>query len=598
MNIYNTMQSPWLRDVSRACSSGCCPNAFVGFPDSKAALTSEIPGSAAAASRHQFEVCTVNSLYPNSQFTNHESLPPLEESLSCFKKVYPRYSETEQADRIRADEYNHLSLSKHVCLDYIGHGLFAYSQLQTQHPESTFFDISYKSVNLNSHVLHDGTGTGTGEESEFQSGIRKRIMAFMNISETDYSMVLTANQSSAFKLLSECYPFQSGQNLVTVYDYQSEAVEVMIESSKKRGANVLSADFSWPNLQIQTEKLRKKLVSKSKNKRRGLFVFPLQSWVTGSRYSYLWMSLAQENGWHVLLDASALGAKDMETLGLSIFNPDFLICTFFMVFGQNPSGFCCLFIKKSSAEILKVPATSVGVVHLVPVPARIVDEFPVQHDNDESSRELQTPQGTEQNSKTGSLSEIQQVMDTSPGIECRSLDHADSIGLIQISSRTRNLINWLVNALMSLRHPNSENGIPAVKIYGPKIVFDRGPAVAFNVFDWKGERIDPALVQKLADRNNISLSIGFLQHIWFSDKREEKELVLETRTSGFERTVSSKKREKLGTGIPVVTAALSFLTDFEDIYRVWAFVSRFLDAEFLEREKWRYKALNQKTLQV
>ncbi|XVF51569.1 hypothetical protein PTKIN_Ptkin04bG0195100 [Pterospermum kingtungense] len=622
-----TMHSPWIREASKACCSGCCPNPF---PDqSHSATSSQIPGSSSAVPRHDFEVSTGSSLYPNLQFTNHESLPSLEESFSCFNKVYPQFFQTNQADKIRAQEYYHLSNSKHVCLDYIGHGLFSYSQLQSQYPEShhvassshspslepPFFEISCKSVNLNSQLLYGA------EESEFQSGIRKRIMSFMNISEADYTMVLTANQSSAFKLLAESYPFQSSQNLLTVYDYQSEAVEVMIESSKKRGANVMSANFSWPNLQIQSKKLRKKIVNKSKHKSKGLFVFPLQSRVTGSRYSYQWMSLAQENGWHVLLDASALGAKDMETLGLSLFDPEFLICSFFKVFGENPSGFCCLFVRKSSASVLKDSATvtSVGIVNLVPAsgPTRTPekpDEFPVQssfsgpiliqHKNDEAK----------QKKRTLSFSEIEEVIDTSfqsasssssqmnsknPKIECRSLDHADSLGLILISSRTRSLINWLVNALMSLEHPHSDKGTPAVRIYGPKIMFDRGPAVAFNIFDWKGEKIDPALVQKLADRSNISLSIGFLQHIFFSDKHEqEKEIVLGTRTCEGEGTVSSKKRHKFGCGISVVTAAIGFLTNFEDIYRVWAFVSRFLDADFLEKEKWRYKALNQQTIHI
>ncbi|XP_021292594.1 molybdenum cofactor sulfurase-like [Herrania umbratica] len=648
------MHSPCLREASQACY-GCCLNPFPGLPESHAA-TSQIPHSA-AASRYEFEVSTASSLYPNFQFTNHESLPSFEESLSRFIKVYPQYSQTDQADKIRAQEYYHLSLSKHVCLDYIGHGLFSYFQLESQCPgypvasssssppppvrsvtlEAPFFDVSFKSVNLNSQILHGG------EESEFESNIRKRIMAFMNISEADYTMVLSANQSSASKLLAESYPFQSYQNLLTVYDYQSEAVEVMIESSKKRGANVMSANFSWPNLSIQSEKLRKKIMNKSKHKKKGLFVFPLQSRVTGTRYSYLWMSLAQENGWHVLLDASALGAKDMETLGLSLFNPDFLICSFFKVFEENPSGFCCLLIRKSSASVLKdtTTATSIGILNLVPTsePTRIPEssaissietrkkskEFPaqgsfsgpisIQQRRDETTLDLHKTEGINRKQRTVSFSEIEEVIETSfesassiinntpqsknPKIECRSLDHADSLGLILISSRTRNLINWLVNALMSLQHPHSENGIPAVRIYGPKIMFDRGPALAFNVFDWKGEKIDPVLVQKLADRNNISLSIGFLQHIWFSDKHEEeKEKQLETRTSEAEGPLSSKKRDKFHSGISVVTAALGFLTNFEDIYRLWAFVSRFLDADFLEKEKWRYKALNQKTIEI
>ncbi|MBA0606806.1 hypothetical protein Godav_019219 [Gossypium davidsonii] len=124
----------------------------------------------------------------------------------------------------------------------------------------------------------------------------------------------------------------------------------------------MSACFSWANLHIQTEKLRKKIM-----KKRGLFVIPLQSNVTGSRYSYTWMSLVQENGWHVLLDATALGAKEMETLRLSLFDPDFHICSFFKVICENPSGFCCLFIKKSiGLSISKGSTTNVGIVSLVP----------------------------------------------------------------------------------------------------------------------------------------------------------------------------------------------------------------------------------------
>lgn len=138
-----------------------------------------------------------------------------------------------------------------------------------------------------------------------------------------------------------------------------------------------------------------------------------------------------------------------------------------------------------------------------------------------------------------------------------------------------------------------------VRIYGPKIKYDRGPALAFNVFDWKGEKVEPVLVQKLADRNNISLSYGFLHHIWFSDKyAEERGRVLERRESGAKGMAANKSKEKSGPGISVVTAALGFLSNFEDTYRLWAFIAQFLDADFVEKERWRYTALNQKTIEV
>ena len=183
-------------------------------------------------------------------------------------------------------------------------------------------------------------------------------------------------------------------------------------------------------------------------------------------------------------------------------------------------------------------------------------------------------------------------------IECGGLDLVDSLGLILITNRARYLVNWLVSSFMKLGHPNTE-GKPLVKIYGPKIKFDRGPALAFNVFDWKGEKVEPVLVQKLADRSNISLSYGFLKNIWFSDKdREEKERVLEKRESGSEKMVKNKRKDKTDQGITVVTAALGFLTNFQDTYKLWAFVARFLDADFVEKERWRYTALNQKTIEV
>ncbi|KAF5734462.1 Pyridoxal phosphate-dependent transferases superfamily protein [Tripterygium wilfordii] len=624
------MHSPCLREASQACFHGCCP--AINFLDSNS-----LKSAGSTASQYEFLVALASSLYPHIRFTNHESLPSLQESFSNFRRAFPRYCQTDETDRIRAQEYYHLSLSKHVCLDYIGHGLFSYSQLQSHgnsahiasssisppslHSitlQSPFFDISYKSVNLNAQVKYGG------HETELESKIQKRIMAFMNISRDDYSMVFTANHSSAFKLLADFYPFESNSNLLTVYDYENDAVEEMVKSSKKRGVRVMSAEFSWPNLGIQSEKLRRKLESKTKKRKKGLFVFPLQSRMTGARYSYQWLSMAQEKGWHVLLDASALGPKDMDTLGLSLFQPDFLICSFYKVFGDNPCGHGCLFVKKSSSSVLmdSTVATSVGLATLLPVskPSQYPEESVTSEKLDldkDTMFQPEVPESDERNAKKKAVtsSEIEELDDTpfasvqsktietttgeNTELECRGLDHADSLGLILISSRARYLINWLINALMNLQHPNSENGLIPVRIYGPKVKFDRGPSLAFNIYDWKGEKIDPALVQKLADRNNISLSCGFLCHIWFSDKYlEEKEQIFEEKTTESAKAVPYKKRNKSCSGISVVTVALGLLTNFEDTYRLWEFVSRFLDADFVEKERWRYTALNQKTIEV
>ncbi|KVH95467.1 molybdenum cofactor sulfurase-like [Cynara cardunculus var. scolymus] len=618
------MSSPCIREVSRACFRRCCPTPLLRLPENHS------PEQSISPSRYDFIAATAFSLQPSAHFTNHESLPDLDQSFSNMKKAYPNYSETDRADRIRDQEYYQLYQSSHVCLDYIGHGLFSYSQ--QLHSNAPFFNIIYKSVNLYTQIMHGG------QEADFESVIRERIFRFMNISSDDYSLVFTANQSSAFKVLADSYPFHTNRNLLTVYDHENEAAEAMIDSCRKRSGRVNSAVFSWPNMRIQSKRLRTLVVNKNKNKKKkkkeGLFVFPLQSKVTGSRYSYLWMSLAQENGWHVCLDANALGAKDMETLGLSLFRPDFLICSFYKVFGENPSGFGCLFVKKSRSSVLKNSATSTGLVNLIQASNRPLFLQP-SGSSDRRKEDIAMASSSSSSSSHHEAFEIQEIREigeekkvlsfsevlkrdksldiaesrkneasssgVSSDIEFRGLDHADSLGLVLISSRVRYLVNWLVNAFGSLQHPHSENGFPLVRIYGPKVRVDRGPVVAFNVFDWKGEKIEPTLVQKLASRHNISLSNATLKHVNFVDKScEEKERLVEVKSIEREGQNSpmTKKKEKLELGIPVIMATVGFLTNFEDVYRVWAFVSRFLDADFVEKERWRYMALNRTTVEV
>ncbi|XP_006857951.2 uncharacterized protein LOC18447802 [Amborella trichopoda] len=653
------MYSPCSAEVSQACH-GCCLNPFTTL--------TYAPNPNRSTPCREFLIKTTSSLFPNTHFTNHESLPSLSDCFHNFSLTYPQYLETNTTDQIRAQEYSHLSLSNHVCFDYIGFGLFSHSQQPGMLASSSssapasyaspFFNISYKSASPTIQFPEEKVRNG-----DLESSIRERIMKFLHISESDYIMVFTVNRASAFSLLAESYPFQKSKRLLTVYDYHSEGLNAMVESSKKRGARILSASFTWPCLRIHSQKLKKLMVNQKRQKKRkqGLFVFPLQSRLSGARYSYLWMSRARENGWDVLLDACSLGPKDMDTLGLSLFQPEFVVCSFFKVFGEDPSGFSCLFVNKTRASALQAPK-SIRIIRIVPAKNQSwskedessssskenithILESEMRHEEDnlsyessfsgplslkpinhqgerneqEASPQLGAPVENVSNRETPSeivesedtiviqkkkttITKTEMHQNTEKGtrrleIECRCLDHADKLGLPLISSRVRYLVNWLVTALLKLRHPNSEaGGLPLVRIYGPRIKFNRGPAVAFNVFDWKGEKVEPVLVQKLADRSNLSLSYCSLCNIWFQDKHEEdKEVTVEA--TAQEATLAGK-REKVDLGVTVVTVTVSFLSNFEDMYRLWAFVARFLDADFVEKERWRYLGLNQKMIEV
>nr|GMC98475.1 molybdenum cofactor sulfurase-like [Ipomoea batatas]GMD02220.1 molybdenum cofactor sulfurase-like [Ipomoea batatas] len=641
------MKSPCLREVEQVFQ-GCCLNPPFRIVESPQQKVVSMPRNIFAVCHPNFADTTASSFFPNTLFTNHESLPSLQESFVQFIKAYPQYSETCQIDKIRAQEYHNLS---HVCLDYNGIGLFSDSQLQSQlasssspSPQSSnfpVFDVSFKAVNLKSQLLHGGQG------SDLESAIKQRIMDYLKISQNEYCMVFTANRSSAFKLLAESYPFGSSRKLLTVYDHESEALRTMVDTSEKRGACIASAEFKWPRLRVNSARLRKMIVRKKNEKNsRGLFVFPLQSRVTGARYSYQWMSLAQENGWHVLLDACALGPKDMDSLGLSLCHPDFLVCSFYKVLGSNPTGFGCLIVKKSVVSILEA-STSAGIVTLVP-PTQLLRSLEdssgtdkeleqmyniwikaddknasnsstcsisAQHSSGKSTEgnisrmkgkefvsTFTDPEHSGKEKPEESIASLHQILELEGhedcACECRYLDQVDSLGMRIVNNRQRYLINWLITAVMKLQHPNRLECLPLVKIYGPRIKFDRGAALAFNLYDWKGKKVDPTLVQKLADRNNISLSHGFLHQIWFPDKYDqEMGSVLEKRESQ-EKEEGRKRSKKAELGIAVVTIALNFLTNFEDIYRLWAFIAQFLDADFVEKESWRYTALNQKTMEV
>ncbi|XP_037459158.1 uncharacterized protein LOC119330143 [Triticum dicoccoides] len=635
-------------DREHGCMPGCVP-----VRAKRTATVTTVTTTSSRTSRHNFVRSAASGLFPGAPvFTNHESLPPLPEAYSEFASAFPQYGGLAgSADAIRDGEYRHLD--RHVCLDYNGMNLFSHAQMNSSLPSTSapaepsawqppFFDIAYRSASLRSQVQQCGDGTAAQSAAGGISGaVTRRIMASLKIPEDEYTMVCTANRTTAFRLLAESYSFTPGggrKKLLSVYDYESEAVGAMAQCARSRGAEVMNASFAWPSMRVHAADLRKKLLRGRRRQRgRGLFVFPLVSRMTGARYPYLWMSAAAEQGWHVALDACALGAKDLDTLGLSLLRPDFIVCNFFKVFGENPSGFAGLFVKKASLGALErsAVARSIGIVNIVPARRwSLRDDYstdlehsltfpkagdPPTADDVDTTCSFSGPLSATatgrrtdeaENGDTPEICEVDRRPSEAeedsrpwppPGaaeaeeermleVECRGLDHADALGLIAIGNRLRCISNWLVVAMQKLRHPHPEHGggKQLVRVYGPRVKFERGPSLAFNVYDWKGEKVAPALVQKLADRQAISLTCGFLRNIWFADKYEaDRSAVLEQASDGGGEV-----------GIHVVNASLGFLSNFEDAYKLWAFVAKFLDADFVEKERWRYTALNQKTVEV
>ncbi|KAF9608827.1 hypothetical protein IFM89_011865 [Coptis chinensis] len=829
----------------------------------------------------QKEFLRATALAADRIFETEDSIPGFSECFNKFLTMYPKFQSSEKIDQLRSDEYEHLSdMVSKVCLDYCGFGLFSYFQT-LQYWESSAFSLKEITANLSNHALYGGAEKGTTEHD-----IKTRIMDYLNIPENEYGLVFTVSRGSAFKLLAESYPFQTNKKLLTMFDHDSQSVNWMAQCAKGKGAKTYSASFKWPSLKLCSTDLRKQISTKKRRKKDsavGLFVFPVQSRVTGAKYSYQWMALAQQNNWHVLLDAGSLGPKDMDSLGLSLFRPEFIITSFYRVFGSDPTGFGCLLIKKSvMGGLQNENGAGSGMVRIVPVypqylsdsmdglvdlagiedeendgneelepetdkgpqlPAfsgvftssqvRDVFETDMEHDNssdrdgastifeeaesvsvgeimrsplfseDESTensfwidlgqspyrydnsgqlnkpklgsplppswfsgkqmhkqvspkpaskiarspiydrREISNGQNedhvlsfdaavlsvtqeldrvkempeeqfeeteldSEDDSKYADIQHVREIQEEpeireeldaptsgflqgsvqsrptsnvcreekenairretegefrllgrregnryaggrffgmeenegamsmgrrvsfsvednhkelgshaleprdasnttfhddestsyeedgegqesdrrEPEVMCRHLDHVDMLGLNRTTTRLRYLINWLVTSLLQLRLPglNGGAGIPLVQIYGPKIKYERGAAVAFNVRNSSGTLVSPEIVQKLAEKNGISLGIGILSHIRIIDGPKQHHGTLDKDDIALRKLIENGQHEGKNALIrfEAVTASLGFLTNFEDVYRMWAFVAKFLNPTFVE----------------
>ncbi|KAI3785016.1 hypothetical protein L1987_44124 [Smallanthus sonchifolius] len=691
----------------------------------------------------QKEFLKATSLAADRLFEVQDSIPDFNEAFSKFLKMYPKYKSSEKIDQLRVDEYSHLAeTASKVCLDYCGFGLFSFLQT-VNHWESSTIGLSEITANLSNHALYGGGEIGTVEHD-----IKTRIMDYLNIPENEYGLVFTVSRGSAFKLLAESYPFHSNTKLLTMFDHESQSVNWMAQRAKEKGAKVHSAWFKWPTLNPCATHLRKLISNKKKRKKdsaTGLFVFPVQSRVTGAKYSYQWMSMAQQNNWHVLLDAGALGPKDMDSLGLSLFRPDFIITSFYRVFGFDPTGFGCLLIKKSVMGSLHNQSghAGSGIVKISPVfllysgesidgipgfsgiedvevsgkedglledqpgaqlPAfsgaftasQVRDVFDTKRDHGNGSDKgssifeetssfsvgevMKSPVFSEDESSDNSLwinlgpspveqqsrlskvlsfsnnavkivdketreNEIQEECEVKipngneasvlqretegdfrllggrednkrvsfgfeevedftfsqplehmedddyegleidsdrrePEISCRHIDHINMLGLNKTTLRLRFLINWLVTSLLQLRLPgsNGSGSVPLVHIYGPKIKYERGASVAFNVRNRNRGLFSPEIVQKLAETNGISLGVGILSHV----KIIQNDGPMDLADTTLCRPMDGEKHDGRGlVRAEVVTASLGFLTNFDDVYKLWVFIARFLDPSFI-----------------
>jgi molybdenum cofactor sulfurtransferase len=370
-------------------------------------------------------------------------------------------------DELRAREYPLLDAQGHVYLDFTAGNL----------PPRSLVDRHL--ALLQAHLLGNphSTNPTSSLTTELVGRARRAVLEFFNASPEEWAVVFTANATQALKLVGEAYPFGSGGRFLLTFDNHN-SVNGIREFARAKGSPVTYVPIVLPEMRVDDEELARHL----RRLRPGgphLFAYPAQSNFSGVHHPLEWIDLAHAHGWDVLLDAAAFTPTNR--LNLSRWHPDFVVQSFYKMFGY-PTGVGCLLGRRAALAKLERPWFAGGTITVASVQG---DKF--------------YPAEGEAAFEDGTLNYL-----ALPAIEM-GLQYLESIGIDLIHERVRGLTGRLIDQLVPLRHASGE---PLARMYGPRSTERRGGTVTFNFYGNDRRAIDHRDVEQLANSANISLRTG------------------------------------------------------------------------------------------
>lgn len=321
-------------------------------------------------------------------------------------------------------------------------------------------------------------------------------------------------------------------------------VQVM-QSAYRHGGKPMLAPVTDKELTLNSHELRKLLRRQAGRSisNGGLFIYPAQSNLSGIKHSLNWIAEAQQNGWHVCIDTTTL--LPTGNVDLMVHQADFVVGSFHHMVGY-PSGLGFLLVKRDS---FCVQASTSHTVELVANrPASEGEDCHIVSPPDNTMNLLQFA-----------------ALDF-------GLKHLENIGLGVIQKRVNALAQWVVLRLRTLRHKDAHASY-LVRVYGSHKAQDRGSIITFNVMDSTGVILPPRIVKKLAEKLNITVSIGSFGNpglanaLGMADERLHDVNMIERNWRFM-----------------AVRVSLGVVSNFLDAYRLVEFLSRFRDEEYLSTE--------------
>ncbi len=389
------------------------------------------------------------------------------EAYKNFLARYPEYVKTASLDDLRATEYRRLDERSQVYLDYTGGSLYAESQIEKH------FHLLRSGVFGNPHSTSPTSTAMTG----YIERTRQFVLSYFGTTSDDYVLVFTQNATGGLKLVGESFPFTRGSRLLLVFDNHNSVIGIR-EFAGAKGTAITYVPLLPTSLRLDRPQLVA-LLDRVDPARENLFAFPAQSNVSGVKHPLDLVTVAQERGWCVLLDAAAYVPTN--ALDLGKIRPDFVAVSFYKMFGY-PTGLGALLIRKSAIGKLKRPWFAGGTVNFASVQGGCYVLAPGASGFEDGTLDFLSI----------------------PAIEI-GLHHIQTIGMDLISERVRCLTGWTLAELLELRH---ENGRPLVRIYGPTSTEARGGTVTLNLYDPQGDLLDSRRIEELAGKAGISLRSG------------------------------------------------------------------------------------------
>lgn len=380
----------------------------------------------------------------------------------------------------------------------------------------------------NPHASHPASAASSRMADEAAGA----LLRFVDADPGEYEVVWTANASAAIRLVAESFPFGPGAPCVLTADNHN-AVNGVREYARQRGASIrylpLDADLRLAPFALQTVA-------------NGLFAFPAQSNFSGVRHPLPLVDVAQAHGYRVLLDAAAFvpGYR----LSLRTVRADYVALSLYKICGY-PTGLGALIARRHALRQLSRPAFSGGVVEFVGVTA---DRY----------RLKSGAAGFEDG--TGNFLSWPAVRP--------ALAFVEQLDLGALAGHTARLTARLLERLQALHWPS---GAPAVTIYGPRDLHQRGATVAFNLLTASGAILDCEAVVELAAAEGICLrggcfcNPGCAEHA-FGYAGDELAHALDHTSAG--QPPSARGAANDGRAVGAIRASLGYGSSADDVDRL------------------------------